>query len=168
MKALSVRAPWWWFILHAGKRVENRDWEERGGNANAARQIARTGETILLQSSAWWSLREFCDLFDAGKSMASDEHWAHVRSMPRPLTPQMFKDGGGKIVGRLRLADVVRNGHDATGWAVPGDIGLILADVEAIDKPVPFKGNLGFFEVPEGLLSGATWTKAATEVQRDR
>ena len=25
MKALSVRAPWWWAILH-GKPVENRDW----------------------------------------------------------------------------------------------------------------------------------------------
>ena len=24
MKALSVRAPWWWFILHGGKDIENR------------------------------------------------------------------------------------------------------------------------------------------------
>ena len=28
MKALSVRAPWWWAILH-GKPVENRDWYTR-------------------------------------------------------------------------------------------------------------------------------------------
>lgn len=29
MKALSVRAPWWWFILHAAKDIENRDWSTR-------------------------------------------------------------------------------------------------------------------------------------------
>ena len=27
MKALSVRAPWWWFILNCGKDVENRTWK---------------------------------------------------------------------------------------------------------------------------------------------
>jgi len=26
VKALSVRAPWWWAILHLGKDIENRDW----------------------------------------------------------------------------------------------------------------------------------------------
>jgi hypothetical protein len=23
---ISIRSPWWWFILHAGKRIENRAW----------------------------------------------------------------------------------------------------------------------------------------------
>lgn len=26
MRCLSVRAPWWWFILYAGKDIENRPW----------------------------------------------------------------------------------------------------------------------------------------------
>ena len=26
MKALSIRQPWAWAILHAGKDIENRDW----------------------------------------------------------------------------------------------------------------------------------------------
>lgn len=32
MKALSIRQPWAWAILHTGKSVENRDWytEYRG------------------------------------------------------------------------------------------------------------------------------------------
>lgn len=26
MKAISVRSPWWWFIVHGLKDVENRNW----------------------------------------------------------------------------------------------------------------------------------------------
>lgn len=26
MKALSIKQPWAWMILHAGKDIENRDW----------------------------------------------------------------------------------------------------------------------------------------------
>mgnify|MGYP006363525131 CR=1 FL=1 len=29
MKALSIRAPWWWAILYAGKDIENREWATR-------------------------------------------------------------------------------------------------------------------------------------------
>jgi hypothetical protein len=27
MRALSIRQPWAWAILHAGKDIENRDWK---------------------------------------------------------------------------------------------------------------------------------------------
>jgi hypothetical protein len=42
-KAISVRAPWWWFILHEKKDIENRDWSTnfRG--------------TVYLHSSKWFS-----------------------------------------------------------------------------------------------------------------
>lgn len=29
MKALSIRQPWAWLILHAGKDIENRVWQTR-------------------------------------------------------------------------------------------------------------------------------------------
>ena len=29
MKALSIRQPWAWLILHGGKDIENRDWATR-------------------------------------------------------------------------------------------------------------------------------------------
>ena len=29
MMALSIRQPWAWLILHAGKDIENRDWPTR-------------------------------------------------------------------------------------------------------------------------------------------
>ncbi len=40
----------------------------------------------------------------------------------------------------------------ADPWAIPGCVGLILADVEPLPAPAPFRGALGFFEVPDELL----------------
>lgn len=40
----------------------------------------------------------------------------------------------------------------ADPWAIPGCLGLILADVEPLAEPVPFKGALGFFDVPDGTV----------------
>ena len=43
MKAISIRQPWAWAILHAGKRVENRGpaWDV-SSSASFARVIAAT------------------------------------------------------------------------------------------------------------------------------
>ena len=30
MKALSLRQPWAWAVVHAGKSIENRRWNTRG------------------------------------------------------------------------------------------------------------------------------------------
>ena len=40
-----------------------------------------------------------------------------------------------------------------------GGFALVLAYVERLAVPVPFKGALGFFEVPEELLEGAAWER---------
>lgn len=41
----------------------------------------------------------------------------------------------------------------ADPWAIPGEIGLVLANVRPLPF-VPFKGALGFFDVPDGLVPG--------------
>jgi hypothetical protein len=40
----------------------------------------------------------------------------------------------------------------ADPWAIPGQLGFILDDVEPLAQPIPFKGKLGFFEVPDSVL----------------
>jgi hypothetical protein len=49
VKALSVRSPWRWFILHAGKDIENRDWPTK------FRGI------IDLNASKWWNEMEIAN-----------------------------------------------------------------------------------------------------------
>ena len=83
MKALSIRQPWCWLILHAGKDIENRDW-----------QTKFRGRFLL----------------HAGKGMTRDEYedaplW--IVDLPD------FKDlERGGIVGSVELVDCVSD-HDS-------------------------------------------------------
>lgn len=150
MKALSIRQPWAWAILHAGKRVENRDWQHV--------PRAMIGETFLLHAAKGCTQDEY---FEAARSMRfgplSGDGRYPGELIPREL-PELHQLTRGAIVGRAKL---VRYDHsNASPWAVPGALHLILADVSRLTSPIPFKGALGFFEVPDGLLSGATWEPA--------
>lgn len=159
MKALSIRQPWAWAILHAGKRIENRDW--RGAPAYRG--------PILIHAAKGCTRGEYEEAVDA----------IEVTIDPALRVPPLRELDRGGIVGRARLVDVVRTtegGHraqrsriecalcgeamrdDGRGscqkpdpWAVPRTLGVILADVE----PLPFlvwRGELGLFDVapPEG------------------
>jgi len=56
----------------------------------------------------------------------------------------------GGVIGRAQLVDCVTN-HDSPWFA--GKFGFVLQDA----KPLPFlpyKGQLGFFDVPDELLKG--------------
>lgn len=193
MRALSIRQPWAWAILHAGKRVENRGWQEGSGNLAAARRLV--GQKLLLHASKGIGRGEFDEavesIIDVVKPQAGNERRAFLASLAKMHVPLRGKHHGegtwrpadglpfGGIVGRARLADVRRTarngcrwGRDskcllcgmspgetlgglcpkADPWAVPGAVGLILADVE----PLPFvslKGALGFFEVPDAPIA---------------
>ena len=72
---------------------------------------------------------------------------------------------GGEVWDRLcslcgAEAALVGNCPNADPWAIPGQIGLLLADVEELEGPVLRKGFLGFFEVPDEVLAGAMWKAA--------
>lgn len=131
-KAISIRSPWWWAILYAGKRLENRSWYcgYRG--------------PILLDASRWFEYDEIRGLLeDTILPMAAD-----AGLTPPPVTMHDFKERfAGGIVGRARIVGCRRN-EGADPWEVPGEWGIVLADVE----PLPFRatrGALGLFEVAD-------------------
>ncbi len=41
----------------------------------------------------------------------------------------------------------------ADPWAIPGQVGLVLADVAALATPVHFRGAQGFFDVPDDIFN---------------
>ena len=142
MKALSIRQPWAWAILHAGKDVENRDW---GDYYPALHQAHRLVEDAFTEDGG-----EF--LIHASKGMTKDEYedcldLMHAISRKKPfpdgLTLPAFGDlPRGGVVGSAQLYDVVT--ESASLW-FSGRIGLVLRN----PKPLPFrpcKGSLGFFE----------------------
>lgn len=136
MKAISIRQPWAWAILHAGKRVENRDWPDRMAPAYRG--------PILIHAAKGCTRGEF-------------EYGAHyIQHASGVWVPPLATMPRGAIVGTSKLVDVRRNGLTTLDpWAVPGCLGLILDDVRALPEPIPWKGALGLFDVPDSMIGGA-------------
>ncbi|MFA4986790.1 MAG: ASCH domain-containing protein [Candidatus Brocadiia bacterium] len=119
MKALSIRQPWAWLILHGGKRIENREWSTnfRG-----------------------------CFLIHASKGMTPGEYedaewsaeWNDVK-----LPPFETLQRGG-IVGMAKLVDCVTESDSP--WFV-GRCGFVLDEVKPLPFR-SYRGALGFFDVP--------------------
>lgn len=132
VRALSVRQPWAWAILH-GKDIENR-----GGRTWERGPIPGPEEPIALHASAGCTREEYED------AAASIEFIAeHVCAAPVRVPPFAELPRGG-IVGRFRIPERVTE-SDSPWWS--GPIGLRIADAE----PLPFAacaGALGFFRVP--------------------
>lgn len=129
MKALSVRAPWWFAILHLGKDIENRDWPTKFRG------------TVYLHVGKWWNLSEIReDLVDI-------ERICGVLNMPVAHPDLWLKPGCGCIVGKMNIIDCVDDSDSP--WFF-GKYGFKLANPVAFPRPIPFKGALGFFDVPAG------------------
>ena len=128
MKALSVRAPWWWAILH-GKPVENRDW-----------YTGMRGRVWIHASKFWTGLQVRMD-WEEALTMAETD------GLKLPwLNWDAMRQTGGCIVGSVEIYGCVR---DYPSAFFVGEYGFLLRDPIILPTPIPFKGALGFFEVPD-------------------
>lgn len=122
MKTLSIRQPWAWCILYAGKDVENRTWytDVRG--------------RILIHASGGMTRREW----EEAKLLAHRIH-------PNSMFPTMAMLSRGGIVGEVEIVDCVS--QSKSPWFF-GPWGFMLKN----PKPrqfIPWTGRLGFFDAPE-------------------
>lgn len=128
MKAISVRAPWWWAILHAGKDIENRDWPTRYRGR------------VLLHASKWWNAG---DITDDGETVGQIYRQAGGQPRDHGFTYRMMRDVGGHIVGSVEIVDCVDQSESP--WFF-GKYGFVLRDPVAFANPIPCKGALGLFD----------------------
>lgn len=146
MRALSIRQPWAWAILHAGKRVENRGWK--------AAPKFMIGESFLIHAAQGMTRAEYDDAIGFMEQIGVVRPGAGSPGLVRPRMEELVR---GAIVGRARL---VAAGHGiVTGdrWAVAGAMHLSLGNVEEIAVPVRVRGALGFFEPLAPALVRAMW-----------
>jgi hypothetical protein len=131
MKALSVRAPWWWAILHLGKDIENRDWSTnfRG--------------TIYLHAGKFWKDAEIKEGVDDISFIMGDA------VLEVFCSEDTLWYGRGCIVGTVDIVGCVS--QSKSRWFY-GEYGFQLANPVAFPRPIPFKGALGFFDVPDNFL----------------
>ena len=140
VKSISIRQPWTWAILHAGKRIENRSWH-----------TAYRGP-ILLHAAKTCTSREW----QTATNWMRDTGVLNGTNLSVPW-PGNLPCGG--IVGRALLADMVppcagpggRCQCKATlsfgrSWHDPEKYGFVLANVEPLPF-VPCKGALSLFEL---------------------
>ncbi len=144
MKALSIRQPWAWAILHAGKDIENRDWYAsfRGRFAiHAAKgmtaQEYRDGIAYIHRAFIANVLMTptTVQLGDGRLSVASGEI----------VTPGFDDIARGAIVGVADLCACISS--SPSPW-FEGKYGFVLRNVIALPEPILCKGALSFWDVP--------------------
>ena len=128
MKALSIKQPWAWLVIHGGKDIENRTWHTKFRGR------------FLVHASQGMTNKEYCDGLEFAMR-AGD-----VRLLRDFPTYQQMQRGG--IVGSVELVDSVD--HSDSSWYM-GAKGFVLRDPQVLPF-IPYKGRLGFFDVPDEVL----------------
>jgi hypothetical protein len=133
MLALSIRQPWAWITTHGGKDVENRDWP----TSVRGRVLIHAAKTMTTYDwSRSWNFSEGTD--------------APAKAKHAGLTRQNIQRGG--IIGSVEIYACVT--QSSSRWFV-GRYGFLLRD----PRPLPFtpwRGQLGFFDVPVDDLPDVT------------
>lgn len=130
MKALTVRQPWAWAIMAGGKDVENRTF--------------RTKNTGRLAIHAGLLYDRHAHTFDV---LTEAMH-------PRHEASRMLERGA--ILGTVHLTGCHHASEcddTCTPWAQPGDLWhWEITDPEPIN-PIPYKGRLGIWWLPDGIVT---------------
>ena len=120
MKALSIRQPWAWLILHGWKDIENRNW----GTRFKGRVYVHAGKRFDYEGLRWLATWLAPEIFKA-------------------IGPLCISEQIG-IVGEIDIVDWVAKSESP--WFT-GPLAYVLANPMAYSEPIPYRGRLGLFKV---------------------
>jgi ASCH domain len=127
MKAITVRQPWAWAIINAGKDIENRTW-----NTHFRGRVA----------------------IHAAVGMTREEYengCEYIKSINRRIKIPAYEDlARGAMIGTVEILDCVRGSNSL--W-FEGEYGFVLARPKKLPEPIPCKGALSFWKVPQNIGS---------------
>lgn len=137
-RALTVRQPWAWALLHGGKGIENRSqvWSYRG--------------LLLIHAAAALSATGMADPV----CTAAREHWETAHGHP----PDLVR---GALIGAVTVVDTHRDTGCCRPWGFPGAVHMVVVDPITFVDPVPVRGSLSLWRVPDSLSARATALLAA-------
>jgi hypothetical protein len=120
MKALSIRQPWAWLILNAGKDIENRDWP-----------TSFRGRVLI----------------HTGKTMTQDEYGGAAATLatikPTIVLPPFAALERGGVIGEVEIVDCVQQSDSP--WFF-GPFGFVLRNARLLPFTL-YQGRLGIFDV---------------------
>jgi hypothetical protein len=163
---LTIRQPWQWAIEHGGKPVENRSWRMgyRGPlwlHAGARSRWDRDGEFSPLVRQAWnaWvRMRpDAACLLGGPVRICHLIRFSAVSALARVTGCHHASDCADSVAafGGADLCDP---------WAADGQFHIELRDVRLLPEPVPCRGALGLWRLPEDVEKAA---RAQLEVSAD-
>jgi hypothetical protein len=129
MKALSIRQPWAWLIIHGGKDIENRSWHTKHRGR------------FLVHASKGCTRSEWAEAVSFALRAELIKHPADVPTI------DALQFGG--FIGSVELIDSVDASESP--WYM-GEKGFVLRDPQPMQF-VPYKGRLNFFEVPAKMVT---------------
>lgn len=124
MKALSIMQPWAHYILRYGKDIENRSWP------TSFRGV------FLIHAGKRWDGEPYEGIIEGERDAPDLPATDFVR---------------GAILGVSEITDCVQ-GHKSI-WVECGQWNFVLSNSYPFKKPIPYKGQLGFFDVPDELVA---------------
>lgn len=155
MKAISIRQPWAWAIVNAGKRVENRDWTDKRKNVRDAQRLIEEGETFLIHTGAQFE-------HQGQHYLVSLSQQGILPLGLRIPETRSYRQGGfvatAKLIGLIHARETQY--HDRRLLAARnsefffGPYGLVLDIVHPFPF-IPGHGQLGFFNVADDLAAKA-------------
>jgi len=117
MKALSIRQPWAWLIVNGYKDIENRTWS----TDFRGRVYVHAGRRI-----------------EPG-DFPEQRDYIRESGLILPEEPPL-----GAIVGEVTITDCVDTSYSP--WFC-GPYGFLLSSPVAYKDPIPYRGQLGFFDI---------------------
>jgi ASCH domain len=130
MKTLSIRQPWAWLIINAGKDIENRTWSTKF----RGRFLVHAAQTMKIK--------------DYNDACVFARQAGYYGPIPRP---EDLERGG--IVGSVELDGITYCSH-ISKWQMKDCIGFMLKNPKPLDF-IPMKGQLRFFDTEEQEVSHA-------------
>ncbi len=153
MKAISLRAPWWWALLHCGMRVINRQWYS----------LPEYEGPLLVHASVFTPQWQEDLVWMRSNDLVPEDAPA--------LTADLVARSTGQFIARARLIGAAWN-RDPIGprhvdmsrikapWCQRGVVGLVVVEAEPM-PPVPGSGAMGLFNVDDAALAAAIAARCA-------
>lgn len=135
MKALSGYAEWFWLIAKKIKNVENRPWP-----LSRYFKAEELPVRIYLHASMTPASQIEVNFIKSNLSSSEREEFENV----------VWGRYRGHIIGETTVVDSIMPGHIRTTPPSPwlfGPHAFVVQDGVLYDKPIPMRGNLGFWDV---------------------
>jgi hypothetical protein len=141
MKGLSVAQPWATLLVRGAKRLETRQW----ATVHRGPIVIHASKYLPLAARALCGREPFRTLLD----QAGCARWTDL--------PRGHLIGVAVLVGCTRVEELPDIGSPERdlGDFGPGRWAWILADARPLPAPIPWKGRLGLFDVPDAVLQAA-------------